>query len=252
MKTVKLQQDSIKKGSLILVNAARPLLREPAEDTLELFGDRTGNIILERQTARMLDNVMGAINCSREIIPVSGYRTLSEQRELYENSVQENGIDFTGKYIALPGCSEHHTGLAVDLAENREHIDLIRPAFPYTGICQDFRKKAVEYGFIERYPAGREKITGIAHEPWHFRYVGYPHSRLITQNNATLEEYIGYLKQFQNERLHTRCNGQYFQIFFVPVKPGSCASIEIPDLVPCQLSGNNQDGIIVTLWTKES
>ncbi|HWQ78566.1 MAG TPA: D-alanyl-D-alanine carboxypeptidase family protein, partial [Anaerovoracaceae bacterium] len=58
------------------------------------------------------------------------------------------------------------------------------------------REFSVQYGFIERYPAGRERVTHIAHEPWHFRYVGYPHSELMTEKALTLEEYTDYLRQF--------------------------------------------------------
>ena len=61
---------------------------------------------------------------------------------------------------------------------------------PYEGICQRFRELAPLYGFIERYPANKEAVTGIAHEPWHFRYVGRPHAQRMTDLGLTLEEYL--------------------------------------------------------------
>lgn len=76
---------------------------------------------------------------------------------------------------------------------NKQDIDFIRPDFPYDGICGEFRKVAPNYGFIQRYTEDKEKITGISHEPWHFRYVGYPHSQIITERGLSLEEYIEFV-----------------------------------------------------------
>lgn len=106
----------------------------------------------------------------------------------------ESGEAFTRQYVALPGCSEHQTGLAIDLGRASEHIDFIRPDFPTDGVCGAFRRLAARYGFIERYPRGREAVTGIAHEPWHFRYVGAPHALLLTENGLCLEEYPDFLR----------------------------------------------------------
>ena len=102
----------------------------------------------------------------------------------------ERGIDFARKYVALPACSEHETGLAIDLALNAPDIDFICPEFPRTGICRKFRELAPYYGFIERYQKAKEPITGISEEPWHFRYVGTPHSVVIAEKGLSLEEYV--------------------------------------------------------------
>lgn len=164
--------------------------------------------------------------------------------------MRENGEDFTLKFVAAPNCSEHQTGLAFDLAENKPDIDFIRPDFPYTGICQTFREKVIQYGFIERYQSGREAITQIAQEPWHFRYIGYPHSELIQKENLTLEEYTVFLKQFPyvGQHLQRRFHGRDIEIFYVSVTNSDPATIPIPDQTLYQVSGNNEDGFIVTLW----
>lgn len=60
-------------------------------------------------------------------------------------------------------------------------------------ICDEFRKAAPDYGFIQRYAKNKEEITGISHEPWHFRYVGYPHSRIIKDNGFSFEEYTEFI-----------------------------------------------------------
>ena len=70
-----------------------------------------------------------------------------------------------------------------------EHMDFICPEFPYDGICGHFRALAPDYGFILRYTKEKEAITGISEEPWHFRYVGVPHARIITDRGLCLEEY---------------------------------------------------------------
>lgn len=148
------------------------------------------DILLEREAVCALSRIMEQLGGWEFIVPVSGWRSLEEQLGIYEKSLRENGTEFTTKFVAMPGHSEHQTGLAIDLGLRQPEIDFIRPAFPYEGICQKFRELAPAYGFIERYPKGKEQITGIAHEPWHFRYVNTPHSEIMTSKELTLEEYL--------------------------------------------------------------
>ena len=250
MKALELHADAIRKGSLILVNPSCPLRTEPQQDRLVSVGSSTFSVLMERQAAKLLEEALADLGSRNRIVPVSGFRTLGEQQKIYRESLRDNGSGFTRQYVALPGCSEHQTGLAVDLAENKSHIDFIRPDFPYSGVCQRFREKSTEYGFIERYPAGREQITRIAHEPWHFRYVGYPHSRIIQERGMTLEEYTEYLRQFPYPGKHLRIDYEKhkFGIGFIPVGPDEATAIEVPDRMVCQVSGNNMDGVVVTLW----
>ena len=250
MRTLRFTQADISKGHLVLVNPSHPIRSDIPKDRLMPARPSFANILLEQQTAKMLAEITVRLGCEREIVLVSGYRTLREQQEIYADSLREHGKAFTEKYVALPGCSEHQTGLAIDLAEDHYVIDFIRPNFPESGICGDFRALSSTYGFIERYPAGREQITCIAHEPWHFRYVGYPHSEIIRENAFTLEEYTGFLKQFlyKGEHFIWKCSQRGFEIFTVPVWENKDAFVEIPDAVPFQVSGNNENGVVVTLW----
>lgn len=174
---------------LVLVNRQHPC---PAGLSLELVPVHPDcpHILLEREAADMLALLMAELDGWRSITPVSGWRSPEEQAELYRRSLVERGLAFTRQYVALPGHSEHQTGLAVDLGLFQPEIDLIRPAFPCEGICQAFRDLAPSFGFVERYPAGKEAITGIAHEPWHFRYVGRPHAQRMARLGLTLEEYL--------------------------------------------------------------
>lgn len=242
MKTVVLERNEIYTGSLILVNAEYPLRSTPTDLAPAVRG--FAEITMERCAVEQLQLILDEIGAGNMIVPVSGYRSKAEQTAIYENSLKQNGSDFTQKYVALPDHSEHQTGLAIDLALNTDNIDFIRPDFPYSGICEEFRKAAPEFGFIERYPAGKENITGIAHEPWHFRYVGFPHSMIIAEKEFTLEEYTEYIKTFRQDcPLRYSHKGITAEVFYAPAK----TEISV-NSAAYQVSGNNTDGYVVTLW----
>lgn len=252
MKILRMDKKDIYAGDLILVNKNHPVKRQIRQNNAVLVPVASGNadIVLQRRTSAMLSRLIFDLKCDGRIIPVSGYRTLRQQQQIYCESLASNGYDFTAKYVALPNRSEHQTGLAVDLAEKQKDIDFIRPNFPYSGICRRFRQKAGQYGFIERYPRGKEKITGIAHEPWHFRYVSYPHAGFIRDNGLTLEEYIEAVKEFPYQKEHLKINLKKYviEIFYVRVSDEPQTIIEVPENFLYQISGNNVDGFIVTLW----
>ena len=168
---------------------------------------------------------------------------MEEQEKLYEDSLKENGMEFTNKYVAYPNCSEHQTGLAIDLGKAQENIDFIRPNFPYNGICQLFREKSITFGFIERYKKEKEKLTQISSEEWHFRYVGYPHSEIMQKMNFCLEEYIDYLKRFTQGQ--DCLSYKDYEINYIEMNE-NIKEISIEDNETIEISGNNIDGIIIT------
>ena len=243
-----LREDDIYRGDLILVNAKHRVRKKPKRDMLPLSPDKKG-VKMEAGAAAMYLQLMREIGHGDEILPVSGYRPVEEQEAIYRESVEQNGEEFTKRYVALPGRSEHQTGLAIDVGENKEKVDFICPEFPYTGICGRFREKAAGYGFIERYRQGKEKITGIAPEPWHFRYVGYPHAEIIREMGVCFEEYIDIVKKyrFDGPRLIYRRNGRRIEIFYVPFD-GGARVLTMPDAAPYRVSGNNVDGFVVTVF----
>lgn len=241
----------IHKGYLLLVNKEYPLQRFTTEVSPELksIGAKQANIFLEMKTATVLLQLIDDSNCLDQIIPVSGYRSRGEQERIYQDSLSQNGYAFTSQYVALPGCSEHQTGLAIDLSEKTATIDFICPSFPYDGIYGDFRKKATAYGFIERYEKGKEDITGISWEPWHFRYVGYPHSMIMESHGLCLEEYIDFIKAFKYpNKSYTFCRDhKTIQVSFILYEE-SKTSIHLPENTSYEISGNNVDGFILTTW----
>lgn len=249
MKTITLTQDSLLRGSLLLINARHPLPQSVAPDRLTpFFGS---GVLLERRTALVLENLFTALGCGASLIPVSGYRTLTEQKQIYASSLERHGEEFTRDYVALPDCSEHQTGLAIDLALNREPVDFIRPYFPEDGVCGRFREKMISYGFIQRYPEHKEDITGIAAEPWHFRYVGIPHAAVMKERDLCLEEYIDYLSRYPAEgpHLEIEIQNKSFEIFYQRVNTADgSVSLTLPSSLPFQVSGTNTGGCVVTLW----
>ena len=276
MKNRSLQYEDIFSGELILVNEEHPIFfwkEEISSASQKLHGEipsfpwmqnhvpsfmavkeQYPDILLQKKASTVLSHILRDIGGEQEIIPVSGYRSGEEQTKIWEDSIKDNGEEFTRKYVALPGHSEHQTGLAIDLGLKKDVIDFIRPDFPYEGICQKFRETAPEYGFIERYERGKEPVTKIAHEPWHFRYVGYPHSKIMKKKGFSLEEYIEMLKEFPVEEEHYFYEdekGRQAEVFFVPLSKKKKAMLSIPEECLYQISGNNVDGCIITIWRHE-
>ena len=243
MRAVTLRREQTAQGPLILVNPSHPL-RAGHLPELTAPDLRRPEVLLERQTARLLAACVQAAGGAGDIVPVSGWRSQREQEAIWRDTWAKEGEAFTRRYVALPGCSEHQTGLAIDLGKRAEHIDFIRPDFPKEGACGVFRRLAAEYGFIQRYRREKEAVTGIGEEPWHFRYVGAPHAALMEENGLCLEEYGDFLRTGPK-----RCrlaNGRWVEVFWLSC-PGGTVEAELPEGI-CQISGGNGGGFILTVW----
>lgn len=257
MRYVHLDSGVLHRGELILVNRDHPLKQEPGPSQR---AELAPGCELTRQAASMLKPLLAETGPG--IALVSGWRSFDEQQQIFRDSLRAHGEKFTRQYVAVPGCSEHQTGLAIDLGEDRPGLDFLRPDFPDRGPCAAFLRRKAEFGFILRYPAGKESVTGIASEPWHFRYVGRPHAWEMERLGLTLEEYVDYLRGFsQTAPLHVTLPALEHQvevpfgalprketceIWFVPAKRGEPLTITLPDGRGAVLSGNNVDGVIVT------
>lgn len=228
-----MNKNSIYNGDLVLINYDYNLNIEFFNKNLVQFDN--SKIRLDQRAMDALKEIFKKLDIKDQILPVSGYRSHKLQKEIYEQSLIDNGEDFTRKYVALPGHSEHETRLAIDLGLNEGEIDYIRPHFPYHGICQEFRNLAPDYGFIERYLKDKIEITKISQEPWHFRYVGYPHSKIMSELNLCLEEYIYAIKSFDSNHPYIFENYSIFYSKFLTNISGS-------------VSGNNVDGYIITKY----
>lgn len=114
----------------------------------------------------------------------SGFRSYTVQKSLYNSYVRRDGAKAADRYSARPGYSEHQTGLAFD-------INYADYRFKNTAEAKWLAANAYKYGFILRYPEGKESITGYMYEPWHYRYVGVESAKKIFDSGLTLEEYFG-------------------------------------------------------------
>ena len=133
----------------------------------------------------------------------STYRSVKEQQELWDewSADPEKGLDYVKKFVAVPGYSEHHTGLAIDicLKKNGKLIYDNDKMIAEKKIFSKIHAKLADHGFILRYLKGRDKITGYAYEPWHLRYIGNKDiAKEIMKKDITFEEYLGSVKDLEN------------------------------------------------------
>lgn len=121
-----------------------------------------------------------------KIIAMSTYRSYEYQVDLYNKYVKSDGKDAADTYSGRPGNSEHQTGLAVDVYNQTETYTNFEKTEEYDWM----QENAYKYGFILRFPKGKENETGYEFESWHYRYVGKDIAKYIHKHNITLEEYI--------------------------------------------------------------
>lgn len=188
--------DPVSKYSL--VNKMYPMssLYEP-EDLVEVNVEFTFNYkdekrMLKKEAAQALEYMFKAAKEDGiELLGVSGYRSFSRQESIYNNNLLTKGYEHTNSYSARPGRSEHQTGWSIDISSESAQGDLIEE-FIETREGQWVSKNSYKFGFIVRYPKGKEEVTGYSYEPWHVRYVGYDLAKYLYDNNITLDEYYGY------------------------------------------------------------
>lgn len=146
---------------------------------------------MREEAARALEELVAAAKEDQvELVGISGYRSYITQERIFANNVKRRGSEeIANKSSARPGQSEHQTGLAMDVSSASVDYALSQ-MFSDTKEGQWLVKNAPEYGFIIRFPKGKEHITGYIYEPWHLRYVSVEHAKVISEENLTLEEYL--------------------------------------------------------------
>jgi len=180
---------------LILVNKWNKVPRKYSVNRIEL---NNGHSIDERAYPDLQDMMDAARAEGLSPILCSSYRTSNQQRTLYERQVQkyldkgysqEEAEAEAGKWVALPGTSEHQTGLAVDIVALS--YQLLDRGQEDTAEQKWLMENSYKYGYILRYPTDKSDITGIYYEPWHYRYVGKEAAKEIYESGLCLEEYLG-------------------------------------------------------------
>jgi zinc D-Ala-D-Ala carboxypeptidase len=239
--TIEIKEEQVFQGDLLLVNNEYPVQQESiTSDVVNLFtheeltkgyGLYDTNITLSEDVAHKFSEMTVAAGKDgvRHFIINSGFRGFEEQRALY----QEMGSDY-----ALPaGYSEHNLGLSLDVGSTQRKMELASEG-------KWIEENAWKYGFILRYPKDKTDVTGIQYEPWHIRYVGLPHSVIMEEKNFALEEYLAFLKE--QKSISTTIQGETYEISYYQVTKDT--TIRVPSNHHYEISGNNMDAVIVTVF----
>lgn len=172
----------------VLVNKNNKLPKNYIPNNLEVLDVKYAyeNKYLQKEAKENFEKLSkDAALLGYKIIATSTYRTYDYQSELYDFYVKEKGLKYADNCSARPGHSEHQTGLAVDVEGSNASYDDFEESIEFNWM----RENAHKYGFILRYPKGKEHITGFKYEPWHYRYIGKEIATIIYNKNITLEEY---------------------------------------------------------------
>ncbi len=175
---------------LTLVNKWNPMPENTDIETVELTNGECVDKRIYPYLQEMFDDAR-----AEGIYPIvrSGFRTRQEQEEIYDDRIKEyqgqgmsekEAMEEVQLWVAVPGTSEHELGFAVDINADKIHSE---GAEVYTWLSEN----AYLYGFINRYPSDKTAVTGVANEPWHYRYVGVEAAAQIHEQGICLEEYLG-------------------------------------------------------------
>jgi len=150
---------------------------------------------MDRTAARALETLFAEAERSGiELNAVSGYRSYETQRAIFQRNARLKGEKEANRTSAYPGESEHQTGLAMDVSA--ASVDnALEEAFGATKEGQWLADNVASFGFIIRYPKGKEEVTGYKYEPWHLRYVGKELAEYLTVNGLTLDEFVSGAKK---------------------------------------------------------
>lgn len=177
------------KDKLVLVNKYYKLKEDYVPDNLvdieSMYG--TGKLDKDVYEAYKL-MYLAAIKDQKLLYIRSPYRSYSVQNSLYERYARSDGYSRADTYSARPGHSEHQTGLAFDVTSLTSDLGGFENTPEFTWL----KENSYKYGFILRYPEGKEDITGYIYEPWHYRYVGKDVALKIHDEDITFEEYYEY------------------------------------------------------------
>ncbi|XJZ29090.1 D-alanyl-D-alanine carboxypeptidase family protein [Bacillota bacterium Lsc_1132] len=160
------------------------------------FGDqKLEQSLLRKEAALALETMFAeAKKAGIELYAVSGYRSYNRQRTLFDAEVNKVGKEKAEQAVAVPGSSEHQSGLAMDIGSKSTNFYLTE-GFSDTKEGKWLAENAHRFGFILRYPKGKEMITHYEFEAWHFRYVGIKPATIMYEHQWTLEEYFQEVKK---------------------------------------------------------
>ncbi len=258
---INVNSDEVHFGDLILVNNTTEFVFDgnpsycKKETPVSVYGLKNKNytlldtsIFLNKTVIENLNSLFTdyrGVSGKADIMINSAYRTYDDQAAMLQKKIEQYGEE-QGRLVATnPGFSEHHSGLSFDICifENGRSR-----TFEEDEVHSYIPQNCHKYGFIQRYPESKTVITGITYEPWHYRYVGVPHSYYINSNGLCLEEYIDIVKSypFNINHLKIEAGGKNYEVYYVPATDGT-TGMYVPADKAYEISGNNVDGFIVTV-----
>ena len=181
---------------LVLVNPWNVLEKEM---DVSLVMTKYGYEVDERIVEDLDDMINSAKAEGVDLLLCYGYRTFAQSQQLFEKQINrqknanphythEQAVEAAKKWVAPPGTSDHHTGLALDIVTPSNQV--LDDNFATTDAAKWMAANGWKYGFTLRFPKDKTEITGISYESWHMRYVGREHAAIMHENNYCLEEYI--------------------------------------------------------------
>lgn len=176
-------------SGILLVNKNHPLPADYAPDYTNGAGQSTS---LQGEAEAAAEAFLAAANAQgNSMYVLSGYRSYNVQASLFANYAAIHGEEKANTFSARAGQSEHQTGLSFDVGDAQHSGYNLQTSIDQFPGVQWMMQHCAEYGFILRYPEGKEDITGYQYEPWHYRYVGVEAATAIMASGLTLEEYLG-------------------------------------------------------------
>jgi len=247
---VRMSPSDVHKGSLLLINNDHFYEIPHERDFISITDEKTQTyrvtgleLMLDKSVIIPLNTMMDAYyeeTGQNTVAVISAFRDYERQMEILNEYTALLGRSEALRWAAIPGHSEHHTGLAIDFGL---YSGGTLRTFLGTGQTSWFRQNSYKFGFILRFTHEKSEITQTAHEPWHFRYVGIPHSHFIHQNGWCLEEYIELIMEHDRETPFIRIvDGKIYEVYHT-----LSTEIHIPFDCEFDISGNNIDGFIVTI-----
>ncbi len=247
------------KDNLLLVNKRNTLERDYTPPGLiyskPARGRSSVNLRLDGEAMLNLNYMLEAAYSEgiSGMVITSAYRTFDKQTSLFNNKTsvlsrkmsRKTAMEEASKVVAIPGSSEHQTGLAADIISER--VGLVS-SFGNTVQGKWLEENSWRYGFIIRYPREKTEITGIIYEPWHVRYIGSGHSEIMKSRDLCLEEYVDYLKD--NRIIYFNgSNGEDYVIRYISreeLTSGSMA-LSLPENSTWEISNCTKDSYILTI-----
>ena len=253
--TVRMDASDVFQGSLILINHEHSHEIPDEHGFVAISELKTPSYRVTRDSMLLSPSVIGPLNDmmdafyaetgSNSVTVISAFRDYEKQQEALNDYIRLVGYNEALRWAASPGHSEHQAGLAVDFGV---YSGGALRTFLGTGTNAWIPRNAYKYGFILRYPDSKADITGTAHEPWHFRYVGVPHAFVIYESGLCFEEYIEFLSGYtRDEPFHIFYESLEYEVYFT-----EDLNILVPFDCEFDISGNNINGFIVTIGVRES